>query len=100
MITEADIAEFLTAKLEELSSQVPGYSALNIEANRFQRSQKPSIQIQAYNEFTGHTSGSTFDMAIAETVKLTGGRTEAEMLRAKAAGLISQAEKLEGKEGE
>lgn len=50
MITEADIAEFLTAKLEELSPQVPGYSAIRIYANRFQDTHKSWVVVVVQNE--------------------------------------------------
>lgn len=99
MITEANITEFLTAKLSVLTARIPGYSTVSIEAESPLDGQpSPRIEIRAYNEHAGHAKSETLDGAVALLLQRNGGRTEADMLRGQAAELIAKANRLEGKE--
>ena len=96
MITSEQVGEFMLAKTAELRSKTKGYISLGVEVSQLGDFES-SLRFTAYQErLTTFQSTVSIDDAIEQLTHTTL-QSEADILRAKAAALISQAEALEAK---
>lgn len=96
--TQADVMSFMGSRLQKLREGVPGYVSVSIEARHHNSSDRTEIEFRVYSEHHGHLNGKDLDELVSKAIRLNGGKTEADMLRATAAEMLAKAEKLESAE--
>lgn len=93
-ITAADVLAFMRTRTDELSSKAPGYVVIQVETTAGPLT--PQNSFRAYVEHIGW-SKPTDDpsVAIEELAAKCGGKTESDLLRERAAEMLSKADELE-----